>query len=369
MRKICLHFLIVFSIFSASASMAQGSLRADVYEALDAAKIAQDEGRLDDAFIILNKLKARSGKKSLKPYETIQLHNFYAYAWLAKENYPKALGEFKKVLAQDKVPEAIRSQTQLTMAQLYLATEQPDNTIAMLKKWLSSTKKPTPDAYVLMSQAYLQKKAVSEALSPLLKAFKLAKAQGRTEKENWYALLQYIYNDKKDFKRQEKALEVLVERWPKAQWWLALGGAYAQQEKEAKQLYAMDAAYQQGLFTRGEYIVSMGQLLAMQGAPFYAAKAMKKGLDAGLIEESFKNNQRIASYYQQAQESELALQYYKKAIEQAEDGEVSLRIAYVYMRQYDYTQAEKYIAKAIKKGGLKNKLQAELLLGEALFHS
>jgi tetratricopeptide (TPR) repeat protein len=219
-----------------------------------------------------------------------------------------------------------------------------------------------------MSQAYLQKKQVNEALSPLLTGFKIAKQQGRKEKENWYALLQYIYNDRQDFNNQEKALEVLVDRWPKAQWWLALGGVYAQQEKELKQLYAMDAAYQQGLFSRGEYIVSMSQLLAMQGAPYYAAKAMNKGLDDGLVEPSFKNHRRLGSYYQRAQEQTLALKYFQKASAQADDGEISLRIAYVYMNQYDYPNAEKFIQKALAQGSLQNTTKAQLLLGEVQFH-
>ena len=369
MRRFLIVSVLLLSVLIHAQVWAQGSLRADVYKALDAAKVAQEEDRFDDTFAILNKLKARSGKKALKPYEIIQLHNFYAYAWLAKENYPKALSEFKVVLAQEKVPEAIVSQTQMTMAQLYLATEQPSKSIDMLNKWIRASKKPTPDAYVLLSQAYLQKKDIDSALKPLLKAFKLAKAQGRAEKENWYALLQYIYNDKKDYKRQEKALEELVNRWPKAQWWLALGGAYAQQEKETKQLYAMDAAYQQGLFTRGEYIVSMSQLLAIQGAPYYAAKAMQKGLDEGLVKPTFNNHRRIGDYYQRAQEHTSALIFYKKAIAQAEDGEVSLRLAYAYMRQYDYVNAAKYIKTALRQGGLQNKTQAELLLGEVFFHS
>ena len=222
MSQLLSALLLFFSVLFSSQLMAQVSLRADVYKALDEAKVAQEEGRLDDAFTILNKLKARSGKKSLMPYEVIQLHNFYAYAWLAKEDYQKALAEFSIVLQQDKVPEAIVYQTRVIMARLYLSIEQPDQSIGMLKEWLENTEKPTPDAYVLMSQAYLQKKDIDEALQPLLYAFKLAKAQGRKEKDSWYKLLQYIYNDKKDFKNNEKIIEILVNQRSKAEYFPVL---------------------------------------------------------------------------------------------------------------------------------------------------
>ena len=367
-KRIILFIPLLLALNFTTNAIAQGSIRADVFEQLEKAQAAQTDGRIDETFKILDKLKARSGKRALKAYEQVQLHNFYAYAWLAKEDFGKALIEFKKVLAKKDVPEAMRSQVQFTMAQLYLATDKPQEAIKLIKTWLQKQKKPSPDAYVLMAQAYLQLKQVNDALPPLLKAFEVAKQQKRTEKENWYALLQYIYNEKNDFANQEKALEILVERWPKAQWWLALGGAYALQEKEKKQLYAMNAAYQQGLFERGDYIVSMCQLLSVYGAPYYAAKALQKGLDEGLVEPSFKNLQRLADYYQRAQEIDKALIAYNNAISKAEDGETSLRLAYVYMSKYDYKNAVIYIRKALQQSGLRNQVQAELLLGEALYH-
>ena len=353
---------------SIASTLAQGSIRADIFEQLEKAQAAQNSGDIQQTFKILDALKARSGKKALRNYELIQLNNFYAYAWLAKENYSAALNSFSALLKQKDVPAAMRQQVQFTMAQLYLATDQPQQTIKLLKQWLNTQQKPSPDAYVLMAQAQLQLTQLSAALQSMTEAFKAAKQQGREEKENWYAILQYIYNEQKDFARQEQALEVLVDRWPKAQWWLALGGAYAQQEKEQQQLYAMDAAYQQGLFDRGDYIVSMSQLLSSYGAPYYAAKALQQGLDQDLVVASFKNLQRLADYYQRAQEVDKAISAFQQAIALAPDGELSLRLAYVYMQRYEYANAVKYIRRAIELGGLRNTTQANLLLGEALFH-
>ena len=47
---------------------AQGSIRADIFEKLEEAQVAQEEERIADALAILDKLKVRSGKKALKPY-------------------------------------------------------------------------------------------------------------------------------------------------------------------------------------------------------------------------------------------------------------------------------------------------------------
>ena len=76
---------------SIASTLAQGSIRADIFEQLEKAQAAQNRGDIQQTFKILDALKARSGKKALRNYELIQLNNFYAYAWLAKENYSAAM--------------------------------------------------------------------------------------------------------------------------------------------------------------------------------------------------------------------------------------------------------------------------------------
>lgn len=345
------------------------SIRADVFDVLSKAQEAQEKGDFDEALKHLDVLKSRSGKKELKPYEKAQLWNFYAYAYLSKENYPKAISAFEKVLAQPDLPEGLLTSTRFTLAQLHLADGHVKKAISLLEQWFTIAKNPGPDAYVLLAQAYIQDKRVDDALKPLLSAFEVAKKQDREEKENWYALLQYIYAEKQLYKKQEKVLRILVSRWPKKQYWLSLFGVYSELENEQQQLNVLETAYVQGLLDQKGYVVTLAQLLAANGAPYKAAKVMEKAIEDKLVEPDAKNMERLGEYWRLAQEIEKALPNLVEAAKLADDGKPGMRLAYLYMSLYQYKNAAQQIKAALAKGGVRHPVDAQMLRGTALFHA
>lgn len=345
------------------------AISADVFDVLSKAQQAQEKGDFDETIQYLDELKARNGKKELKPYEKAQLWSFYAYAYLSKENYPKAISAFKKVLEQPDLPEAQITNTYYTLAQLYLADDHVQQAITLLEQWFTMVTNPVPDAYVLLAQAYIQDKQFDAALKPLLSAFAIAKKQDKEEKENWYVLLQYIYAEKQQYKKQEEVLRLLVSRWPKKQYWLGLFGVYSVLENEKQQLNVLETIYVQGLLDQKSYLISLAQLLVANGTPFKAAKVMEQALADNLIESDAKNLERLGEYWRLAQEVNKALPYFIQAAKLAEDGAPGMRLAYLYMSIYQYQNAAQQIQLALSKGGVKRPLDAQILLGTALFHA
>ena len=345
------------------------ALRAPVYEALMDAQELQQAGKNKEAVKILDKLKKRSGKRALQAHEWVQLYNFYAYVYLGMENYSEAINYFEKVLKEKELTLGLAIQTKYTLAQLYISQGNTKKGVQVLEDWFDITEKVTPNAYVLLTQAYLQDKQTDKALAPLQKAFALAKEQGKPEKENWYSLLQYIYAEKKDYKKQRDALEILVNRWPKKNYWLALVGVYSELGQEKEQLFAMKSAYIQGMLDREPYLVTLAQMLAAEGIPYEAAKVMEKGFSDKLIEESEKNLERVADYWRRSQEIKRAIPYQIRAAKMAVSGEASLRLAGMYLTDMDETNAVDAIKQAIKKGDLRNPLDAQMLLGQAAFQA
>lgn len=344
-------------------------ISADVYDELIKAQDAQEAGDITTALAVLDKLKQRSGRRALKPYELAQMWNFYAYAYLAKEDFPQAIRAFEQLLKQPDIPQQLIDSTRYTLAQLYFSEGDVAKATNMLEQWFKTADNPNPDAYVLLAQMYLQADKLDPALKQLLQAFEVAKLQNRETKENWYALLQYVYAEKQQYSKQVEVLETLVNRWPKRNYWLALMGAYSELEMDKKQLASMDAAYQQGMLDQESYLISYAQLLAANEQPYQAAKVMKKGLDEKRITENAKNLERIGEYYRRAQEAELAIPYLQQAAEQTTDGEVAIRLAYVYLNRYMYKEAIAAVELGLKKGGVKKPLEARFLLGQAQFHA
>lgn len=345
------------------------SIRADVFDKLSKAQEAQEKGDIEAALKYLDVLKSRSGKKELKPYEKAQLWNFYAYAYLTKENYSKAINAFEKVLAQPGLPEGLEVSTRFTLAQLHMANGNVTEAIVLLEQWFVIAKNPGADAYVLLAQAYIQDKRVDDALKPLLSAFDVAKKQGKPEKENWYALLQYVYAEKQQYKKQVNVLHVLVSRWSKKQYWLSLFGVYAELEDETLQLNVLETAYVQGMLDQKGYLITLAQLLAINEAPYKAAKVMEKAIADKLVEPDAQNLERLGEYWRLAQEIDKALPNLVKAAKLAEDGKPGMRLAYLYMSLYQYKNAAKQIKASLSKGGVRKPVDAQMLMGTALFHA
>lgn len=344
-------------------------ISAEVYDELTKAQEAQEAGEIAKALSVLDGLKQRTGRKALKPYELAQMWNFYAYAYLAKEDFKQAIHAFEQLLKQPDIPQALIDSTRYTLAQLHFAEGNVNKATALLEQWFKTAENPSPDAYVLLAQMYLQAEKLDPALKNLLQAFDVAKAQNKDAKENWYSLLQYVYAEKKQYLKQVAVLEILVNRWPKRNYWLAMMGAYSELNMDKKQLAAMDAAYQQNMFDQESYLITYAQLLAANEQPYQAAKVMHKGFADGLVTEDAKNLERIGEYYRRAQEADKAIPYLQKAAELSSDGEVAIRLSYVYLNRYLYKEAAAAVQLGLRKGGVKKPNEARLILGQAQFHA
>ena len=90
----------VFSGAAVNAKSATQSIRADVFAVLEKAQQSQSQGKSKESRIYLDSLKARHNTKALNDYELAQMWNFYAYAYLAEDDYVHAINAFKEVLKQ-----------------------------------------------------------------------------------------------------------------------------------------------------------------------------------------------------------------------------------------------------------------------------
>lgn len=354
---------------SAARNRQSQAIRAEIFEQLSKAQEAQEKGKLGEALKYLDAVKERSSKKPLQPYEEAQLWNFYAYIYLAQEKYDQAVTAFGKVLAQPDLPEGLLTNTQYALAQLYMMQGESRKAIKQLEQWFVTVKNPGPDAYVLLGQAYLQENRQDDALKALLSAFDVAKQQGKAEKENWYALLQYIYAEKQLFNKQEEVLKILVSRWPKKLYWLSLFGVYSELGNEVARLNVLETAYVQGMLDQKNYVLTLAQLLASNGMPYKAAKVLEKGMADKLIEPDADNLERVGEYWRLAQEVDKALPYLVQAAKNAKDGKPGMRLAYLYLSLYQYDNAAKQIRESLARGGVSRPIEAQILLGTALFHA
>lgn len=354
---------------SAPATKQTQAIRADIFDQLSKAQVAQEKGNYAEALKYLDAIRAASSKKPLQPYEEAQLWNFYAYVYLAQEKQESAINAFEKILALPEIPESLALSARYALAQLYLVQGDIKKGIRMLEQWFARATNPAPDAYVMLGQAYLQEKRLDEAQKALLTALEVARQQGKAEKENWYLLLQYVYGEKQQYRKQEEILKILVSRWPKKTYWLSLFGVYSELDNQAGQLNVLETAYVQGFLDQKGYLLTLAQLLAANGMPNKAAKVLEKGLNDKLLEADAETLERTGEYFRLAQETDKAIPYLVRAAKMAKDGKPAMRLAYLYLGIYQYENAAAQIREAMSRGGIQKPLEAQLLLGTALFHA
>ncbi|PCI46843.1 MAG: hypothetical protein COB49_07940 [Alphaproteobacteria bacterium] len=367
------------------------ALKEKVYKVLGK---AQEQADLNDYPAALQVLQDGLGYKleKLNSYERAQYYNFRGFLFYSQEKYNEALRAYENVLRQENLPAAMEDTTVYTMAQLYFIKEDYNNSIRMMLRWLEYQPTPTAQPLILLGQAYYSLGTVdgiSEATAAaefkkgipyILKAIDLYVASGKEPKENWYLLLRVMYFEMKENQKVIDILELLVNKWPKKEYWLQLAGMYGEMGSDAtsekvrdvlekKQLATYETAYRQGFLAKGSELVNMSQLYMYHEAPYWASVVLEKGMKDGIIEKNKKNYENLAQARINAQDMRQSLEPLRVAAELSKDGELYKKLGQVYMQLDDYKNGAKYLGMALDKGGLKRQDSVAVYRGMCFFNT
>jgi tetratricopeptide (TPR) repeat protein len=340
------------------------SMRESTYKEL--AK-AQDKAEASDypaAIRVLDKLK----EEELNSYELAQVWNLYAYIYYSQDDYAKAIGAYENLLSQPDVPEALETSTVYTLAQLYFTSEQWQEAIDQLDRWIALGQDPKPQTYELISQAYYQLEQYRNALSPAMKAIELTQKEGQTVKENSYLLLRVLHYELGEHDKVASVLHELIKRYPKKQYWMQLVSVYGELSDQRKQLNTLELAYLQGYLKKENEVITLASMLLQDDLPYKAGKVLEKGLDDGVVTPTYERWRLLAQAWMLAQENEKAIPALIRAAGLSEDGKLDLTLAQVYMNLERWEEAARAAREGIGKGGLDRPDQAQIVLGQVLFN-
>jgi tetratricopeptide (TPR) repeat protein len=313
---------------------------------------------------ILNELAA---KGNANPYEQVLLAQYSGYAYLASENYAKAIENFAKVLKlTPNMPVATEAQTYLTLGQLYSAEDNPRKGLEMLLKWTEYVDSLKPDQQYMFASLYYQLEDSKNALLNINEAVKNQEASGKIPNETWYLLQRGLYFEKEDFKNGLVVLEKLIKYYPKAQYWKQLSQIYRMNDRINQSLSALETCYLMGGLESEKDLLNMAYGYLEAETPYKAAKVLNKGIyESKIIEPTAKNLKLLADSYRLAQESKRSLAEYEKAAQKSTDGELIIGLAQAYLATDNYKDASKWGREALKKGGIKRVDQANFTVGQA----
>jgi tetratricopeptide (TPR) repeat protein len=339
------------------------AMRERVYTILSEAQTCAE---MDDYECAMSSLAEVREMDDLNSYELAQMWNFYAFIYYGQDRLDDALQAYLNVLEQPDLPLGLETDTIFTIAQLYQATEQYQEALAMLDRWFTVAENPGPQPYYLKAVIHYQLMQYREGIEPIQQAIQLANERGDEPEEGWYQLLNVFYFELEDYQNVIRTLTTLLEMWPKRDYITQLAGIYGQEGDEQRQLALWEAAYEGGWLERGTEYVSLAQMLLAASVPYKAAKILQDGLDSGFIESTMENWRLLAQSWQIAAEDEMALPAYAHASELASDGELDMRLAQSYANLARWEECIESSRTALNRGGLPRTDQVNLLLGNCL---
>ncbi len=357
----------------------------NVVEALER---LDDEGKEDPDFAEAKRLLTdmELNKDTFKSYDRSVMYNYWGYLHFNDEDYDKAMRSYELLLNEPEVTLPLRTASLYTLAQLYLVKENYAKGIEFILTWMDEVENVTAQSYSLLAQAYYQTSEYQKSLDSMLEAVRLAEeVEEYRPKENWYVLLAACYSELKDQKKvtekfalekQRDIYEILVNYYPKKQYFLQLGGVYGQMNREVDYMITLKAAFEQDLLDReGEYL-ALAQLLLLNKNPYWAATVLVNGQNKKVaikneetgkeeiqpvVKDTEKNLKLLADAWRIAQETDKAIPVLEKAAKLSAEGETFILLGNLYLVEDKLDDAVRAINEGIKKGKLKKPSQARLV--------
>ena len=361
---------------------------AKVYEALEAVdEKGEPAPDMETVLSVLNDLKAN--KDDLKSYDRSVMWNAWAYVYFSDAKYKQALDAYNNLMNEPESTIPLRTGALLSMGQLSMVLENYDQGIKYILQWMDEVEKVTAQAWSFLGQAYFAKEDYRKSYSAIEKAIQLAEEEGYKPRENWYVIMAANINELKSEIGEEKSLlqqidiyEILVNLYPKKQYFIQLGGSYGQLGRERDYMITLKAAYLKDFLNKESEYLALAQLLLLNKNPYWAADVITSGqkkmitiVDEETKEEKIepvvkdteKNLKLLADSWRMAQEIDKAIPVLEKSAEMSEKGTSYVILGNLYLSEDRVDKAIEAINKGLEKGDIKNISQVYLTLGQAHF--
>lgn len=358
MRSLLLSLALSLSLFWAGMAAAQ-TLSETTYRRLTRIHEHIGEEEYGEA---LGKLEKLLSAVQRDDYEHALVLQTYGFIYAQQSNYVKAADYFKRALALESLPEQQVESMKYNLGQFHVAVEQYREGIAVLEDYLRTAKNPVPpDARILLATAYAQINQFRKALPPLTQAI----SESKDPKEQWFQLKLALHFELKDYPSCANTLLEMIRRFPvKEEYWKQLSGMFLEIRKDAEALAILALAERQGFLDEGKEIVNLANLFLFLDIPYKAAKILDQGLRRDAVQANAKHYELLGNAWLGAKETDRAIAALEQASQRTEDGELVLRLAFLYLEKESWAQVLPTLERA-RQLGVKNPGNAALLQGIA----
>ncbi len=343
------------------------SMSEATYKKLSEAQEAIDAKDYATAEQVLNEMLGRRSR--LNGNEIGQVQNMLGFVHFSQENYDAAIRAYKEVLAQgENVPEGLEVQTLYTIAQLSFVAENYQDALDYMETWIQKADNPGADPHIFMGQVYYQMENYPAATRQIETGIQIARERGAEVKEQWWALLNFLYFEQENWDKVLETLEILVRDFPKREYWIRLAGIHAQEGHDKESLWTYEAADVAGFLTQQSDLTNYAGLLMQAEVPWRAAKVLERGFEEEIIERNDTTLLSLGQAWQLAQEVDKAIPVLEEAARLSDEGKISERLAQLYLDSDRYEQCIDAANAALRKGGLRQDQTMYVVRGMCQFN-
>jgi tetratricopeptide (TPR) repeat protein len=362
-RSAVLIFLVGAMVLAASA-MAEDKISPNLAKPMKEAQQAIQKKQWDQGLKKLAEAEALPGKTAFDQY---QIYEFRGYILLQQKNYAEVAKVYEQGLGT--VPAGKVNERLKTLIQLNSQTKNYSKVIEFGDRLLKAGGMDT-DTRVTVASAQYQLKNYKPAIATMQDAIKSAEQAGKPVPESWLLLVRESQQQMHDTAGAAKTLEKLVRLYPKPEYWdYLLSTRLAQQNKDRVEINLFRLQSYVGVLKSPKDYLEMAEILLASGFPGEATRLLQAGSDAKVFEANPADKSKAARYLNNAKTGADKVQQSVPKLEQEAvksptgERDVTLGIAYAGLGQYD--KAAEALARGLKKGGIEDPQQAQIMLGIA----
>lgn len=306
-----------------------------------AAEEGQAERVIEQANALIND---RNATPYLRSFAYVQI----AEAYQDLDNIPASIEAFEKALEEDGLGNDNHYQVMLGLGQNLVFEERIEEGLAVLNRFFEETNSKNPQHLALMGSSMYQAERYEEAIDFMTRAL----AASETPQPSWQQLLMASYAESDQMDRAAEVAEQTVRANPDdKQAVMNLAAVLAQGDQLDRAAQVLDEARGRGLFDSGRDYDQLARiLLNIDGRDADAAAVIQEGLDKGLMEDNFENNNLLAQALYFSEQYGAAITAWTKAAQTAPDGETALNLARVHLEEGNWQQAKDYANQAVQRG-------------------
>lgn len=314
---------------------------------------------------ILNEMLERRSR--LNGNEIGQVYNILGFVHFSNEDYPAAIRAYEQVLAQgEDVPEGLEVQTLYTLAQLSFVNEDYQKALDFMERWIQRADNPGAEPHIFMGQVYYQMNNFPAATQQIERGIEIARERQMPVKEEWWALLNFLYYEQEDWPNVLDSLEVLVRNYPKRDYWVRLAGIHAQLGNDKEALWTYEAADVAEYLTQQGDLTNYAGMLMQAEVPWRAARVLERGIEEEVIERTDETLLQLGQAWQLAQETDKAIPVLEQAAELSDEGKIYERLASLYLDSDEPQKCVRAAENALDKGGVRLEQSLHLVRGMCL---